>query len=966
MGLGIWGGRFRAFKPHAFIQRQRLHLNRQYLACTSIHCLRIATLGRVTAFGGSSEMTNGTRIGTEIGVFRIDSLLGVGGMGEVYRAHDTKLDRGVAIKVLPPAFASDPDRLARFKREAQVLASLNHPNIGSIYGFEDDAGVHALVLELVEGPTLADTLELARASKGLPLDEALAIARQITDALEAAHEQGIIHRDLKPANIKVRDDGTVKVLDFGLAKLTQPDAAVQAGATQSPTITTPAMTAAGMILGTAAYMSPEQAKGKPADKRSDIWSFGCILYEMLTGVRPFRGDDVADTLAAVLRAEPDWSAVRNDVPLPIRRLLRDCLTKDRAKRLGHVAVARFVVSGATAIETSPSPARSIRAWTTLGISAVALLAGVAGAQLWRTNAPPTPADVGRFTIELPEQAGFTMVGRSIVAVSSDGRQIAYVAEDRLYVRPVGEFESRAIAGIAPGEGIHSPVFSPDGRALAYVSATENAIKRIPIEGGTPLKICDVVLPLGVSWFESDLFFGAGVNGIMRVSTNGGVPQRIAEVPDTELAYGPQMLPGGKGVLFSAIRRVSTGVSAANSSIILQPLPSGPRKTLVVDGAVVRYVPSGYLLFAQGGLVVARPFSAERVEFTGAPVPVLQGVRRGAGASQALTQFAVSDTGTVAYIPGPVSVSTLTRSLVVASREGLVTPLPPPPARYVHPRVSSDSQWIALEKDEDAGSDIYLYRLDGSSAMQRLTLDRSSRFPIWSPRNQVTYQSERDGDVSIWSQDIGGAPVRLTKAAKGFEHAPEAWSPDGRTLLFSQRSLSSAGPAFSLWTLTDGKAETFADVRSAETFSASFSPDAHWVAYAQTNEAGGTVLNDRGVFIRRFPADASLYALPKERIDFHPLWAPNGREILFVPNAGRLVSISVRTDPVPSFGPPVSLSAAAAPDRLSVNTRDWDIMKDGRFLAAVPASGSATTLPRELRVVTNWFEELKRLIPKTPE
>jgi Tol biopolymer transport system component len=909
-------------------------------------------------------MTNGTKIGTEVGVFRIDSLLGVGGMGEVYRAHDTKLNRDVAIKVLPPAFANDPDRLARFKREAQVLASLNHPNIGGIYGFEDDVGVHALVLELVEGPTLADTLELAHASQGLPLGETLAIARQIADALEAAHEQGIIHRDLKPANIKVRDDGTVKVLDFGLAKLTQPDATVQAGATQSPTITTPAMTAAGVILGTAAYMSPEQAKGKPADKRSDIWSFGCILYEMLTGVRPFRGDDVADTLAAVLRAEPDWSVVRKDVPLSIRTLLRDCLTKDRAKRLGHVAVAGFVLSGAAATETPAAPARSIRGWATLGVGTVALLAGVAGAQLWPRHAPLTPAAaVGRFTIELPEKAAFTMVGRSIVAVSSDGRQIAYVAEDRLYVRPVAEFESRVITGTSPGEGIHSPVFSPDGRALAYVSATENAIKRIPVEGGTPLKICDVVMPLGVTWFESDLFFGAGVNGIMRVSTNGGVPERIADVPDTELAYGPQLLPDGKAVLFSAIR--SAGVPDANSSIILQPLPSGPRQTLVVDGAVVRYVPTGYLLFAQGGLVVARPFSLERMEFTGAPVPVLQGVRRGAGASQALTQFAVSDTGTAAYVPGPVSVSTLTRSLVVASREGIVKPLPPPPARYVHPRVSRDSQWVALQKDDDAGSDIHLYRLDGSSAMQRLTLDRRSRFPIWSPRNQVTYQSERDGDVSIWSQDIGGAAVRLTRAAKGFEHAPEAWSPDGRTLLFSERSISSPGSAFSLRTLTDGKVETFTDVRSAEIFSASFSPDGRWVAYARTSEAGGTVLNDRGVFIRRFPADASLYALPKERIDFHPLWAPNGREILFVPNAGRLVSVSVRTDPVPSFGSPVSLSAAAAPDRLSVNMRDWDIMKDGRFLAAIPASGSDATTPRELRVVTNWFEELKRLVPPVP-
>ena len=912
-------------------------------------------------------MNNAIQIGTQVGVFRIDSQLGVGGMGEVYRAHDTKLNRDVAIKVLPPALASDPDRLARFKREAQVLASLNPPTIGGIYGFEDDAGVHALVLELVEGPTLADTLELAHASKGLPLDETLAIGRQVADALEAAHEQGIIHRDLKPANIKVRDDGTVKVLDFGLAKLTQPDAAVQSGATQSPTITTPAMTAAGMILGTAAYMSPEQAKGRVADKRSDIWSFGCILYEMLTGVRPFRGDDVADTLAAVLRAEPDWSLVRDDVPQPIRTLLRDCLTKDRAKRLSHIAVARFVVSGTTATETPNAPARSNRRWAMLGIGAAALLAGFAGAKLWPTNATVTPAAVTRFTIALPEKGVFANLGRSAIAVSSDGRQIAYVADNRLFVRSVGEFESRVITGTSPDEGINSPVFSPDGRALAYVSATENAIKRIAMEGGSPFKICDVVTPLGVTWFENDLFFGAGVNGIMRVSINGGAPERIAEVPNTELAYGPQLLPGGKAVLFSVTARVGAGGSSPNSSIVLQALPSGTRQTLVVDGSVVRYVPTGHLLFAQSGIVMARAFSLERMEFTGAPVPVLQGVRRGVGANQALTQFAVSDAGTVAYVPGPASVSTLTRSLIVASREGIATPLPPPPARYVQPRASRDGLWVAVEKDDDTNSDIYVYRLDGRSAMQRLTLDGRSRFPIWSPRNQVTYQAERDGDVSIWSQDIGGTPVRLTKAAKGFEHAPEAWSPDGRTLLFSERAISSTGPAFSLRTVTEGKVEAFADVRSAEIFSASFSPDGRWIAYARTSEAGGAVLNDRGVFIRRFPADANLYPLPKERIDFHPLWAPDGREILFVPNVGRLVSVSVQTDPVPNFGPPVNLSAVAAADRLSVNMRDWDIMKDGRFLAAIPASsGSDATALREVRVVTNWFEELKRLVPTAPE
>jgi serine/threonine-protein kinase len=424
--------------------------------------------------------------GTRLGPHEIVVLIGTGGMGEVYRARDTTLNRDVALKVLPDAFTLDPDRLARFKREAQVLASLNHANIAAIYGFEESEGVQALVLELVEGPTLAE-----RIAKGpLPLDEALPIAIQIAEALEAAHEQGIIHRDLKPANVKVRDDGTVKVLDFGLAKALEPAATSSPNVTQSPTITTPAMvTGVGVILGTAAYMSPEQAKGRPADKRSDVWAFGCVLFEILAGRRAFEGEDVSDTLAMVLRGEPDWAALPKDLPPSIDRIVRRSLEKDRRRRIGDVSTIRFLLDEPSTMMASPGADTRIHTDTrpraifvgALGLALVA--AALGGLVVWTARPRPTAPVVSRFTVRLGEGQTYTNTGDLTIAISPDGTRIAYTASQRLYVRSLSDLDAQPIRGTEVNP--RRPLFSPDGALIAYFSPQERALKRIAVSGGAP-------------------------------------------------------------------------------------------------------------------------------------------------------------------------------------------------------------------------------------------------------------------------------------------------------------------------------------------------------------------------------------------------------------------------------------------------------------------------------------------------
>ena len=606
--------------------------------------------------------------GARVGPYEITALIGEGGMGKVWRAHHAALKRDDALKVLPDAFVADPERLARFHREAQVLASLNHPNIAHVYGFEEADETKALVMELVEGPTLADRI----AEGAIPVHDALSIATQVAEALEAAHEQGIVHRDLKPANIKVRPDGTVKVLDFGLAKAMDgpPEggrnvhdgrsARLQPDLTLSPTITTPAMTQVGLILGTAAYMSPEQAKGRPADKRSDIWSFGCVLYEMLTGRRAFDGEDVGDTLASVIKSDPDWSLLSSDLPPAVRRLIERCLAKDRRKRIGDAAAAQFVLTEQAALI---APA----AGTTMGVrprplwrrlapvaSAVVLTAAMVGFLAWRFT-PAEPRPVVQFSISGSEGTAFT--SGQPVAISPDGLQIVYAANLQLHLRSLADTDARPIAGTLNAAGASRyPVFSPDGKSVAFWSQGDRTIRKISVNGGVSVPLSEVSFPIGLSWDGDWILFGHA-GGISRLSANGGKPEVIVALKPGEFGSTARMMPGGRAVMFGVAQGVTSELWDA-AEIVVQDLVSGER-TLVRGGSDARYVPTGHIVYAVGGVLRAVPFDLERLEVTGAPVPVVLGVQRlstriVSGQAAANAYYSVSDTGTLIYVPGPTS------------------------------------------------------------------------------------------------------------------------------------------------------------------------------------------------------------------------------------------------------------------------------------------------------------------------
>jgi eukaryotic-like serine/threonine-protein kinase len=490
-----------------------------------------------------------------LGVYEVTAPIGEGGMGQVFRARDTKLNRDVALKVLPDFLGSDTERLARFTREAQTLALLNHPHIAQIYGLEESGGVRALVMELVEGEDLSQRI----ARGAIPLDEVLPLAKQIAEALEAAHEQGIIHRDLKPANIKVRPDGTVKVLDFGLAKATEPMSGSSPNVSQSPTLTTPAMTQAGMILGTAAYMSPEQAKGRAADRRSDVWAFGVVLYEMLTGQRAFKGDDVSDTLAFILTRAPDWTTLPAGTPPPIRRLLHRCMEKDRKRRLADASDARLEIEEALAAPAasegaatpSPTVPRSFWKRAIPMVTAAVVTSAMVGAAVWMLK-PTPPLAVTRFAFTLGENQQLS-VGNQAVAMSPDGRLLVYVANDQLYLRSMSDLEARPIPGTRQTPTPYNPVFSPDGQFIAFYSQVDRTIKKIAVSGGAAVRIGPAPIELlGMTWDAGGIVFTGGLREsgnpvrIMRVSANGGQPDVLVKAKDLgEVMYGPQVLPGGE-------------------------------------------------------------------------------------------------------------------------------------------------------------------------------------------------------------------------------------------------------------------------------------------------------------------------------------------------------------------------------------------------------------------------------------
>ena len=905
--------------------------------------------------------------GVRLGPYDVIAQLGVGGMGEVWRATDTNLKRAVAIKVLPEAVAADRDRLARFQREAEVLAALNHPNIAHIHGLEKSGGTTALVMELVEGPTLAD--RIARAP--LPLDEALAIAKQITEALEAAHEQGIVHRDLKPANVKVREDGTVKVLDFGLAKALEPPGAVSGSASMSPTITSPAMTQAGMILGTAAYMSPEQARGRAVDKRADIWAFGCVLYEMLTGRRVFAGEDVSETLANVLKMEPAWEFLSAEVPARIQQVIRACLQKNAKQRIGDMQDVRLALDGAfeTAAPPVAAPAAApLRPWwrraIPLAVTAI-VAAALTFAVAWSLRPSPPPLAVTRFVFPLPEGQTFTNAGRNMVAISPDGARMAYVANSRLYLRSFSDVDARPMTGTESLPNVINPVFSPDGQSVAFYTTGDATIKRIAVTGGAAVTIAPATLPFGMSWGPDGIVFGQAGAGILRVSAAGGTPQVLVKLNEDETADGPQVLPDGEHVLFT----LATGTAANRwdqAKIIVQSLASDERRVIVEGGSNGRYLPTGHVVYALGGTLFAVGFDARRSEVTGGgAVSIVEGVRRAplGGTLTGVAHFSVSDTGSLIFVPGPALFGAAAAlSLALIDRKGVVESLNLTAGPYSHPRVSPNGRRVALVTDDPKEAYISIYDLDGGTAMRRLTFGGNNRFPIWSRDSQrVTFQSDRDGDQAIFWQlaDGTGEVERLTKPDKGTGHVPESWSPNDETLLFG--ALKQLSVPFSLWTFSRAsrKEEPFGGVQSWAVTGAVFSPDGRWVAYS-SGEAGRMT-----VYVQPFPATRAIYQLAGKSGDqpHHQLWSPDGRELFYTARPSGFAVVPVTTQPTFAFGNPTAVPRPFVAGLPSV-PRLFDITPNGKFLGLVaPGEGAAGTPARqEIQVVVNWFEELKRLVP----
>ena len=580
-------------------------------------------------------------VGSRIAHYDVTALIGQGGMGQVYQATDTKLHRQVALKILPEAFATDPDRLARFQREAQVLASLNHPNIAAIYGIEETDDTRALVLELVEGPTLAD-----RISKGpIPVDEALPIAKQIAEALEAAHEAGVIHRDLKPANIKVREDGTVKVLDFGLAKALDPSPSVDPS--QSPTLTA-AATQMGVIMGTAAYMSPEQARGKPVDRRADIWAFGVVLYEMLTGQRAFEGDDVSLTLADVMRAEPAWGRLPEDLSPALDTYLKRCLEKESRQRVQAIGDMRLAMAGAfdTTVSTAAAdiPALELRVWQRpLPLVLGALLLVVASGFATQVLVPPGRSSVERFSIPLASNEAFSLPRGPLVAISPDGSHIAYTANDNLWLRSLDTLQA---IELPETERANSPFFSADSRWVGFWA--DGQLRRVAVSGGLPLTIADEVENTQrPSWGPNELIVFDQPEGIMQVPGEGGTPELLIQARDGERIQAPEMLPGGEWVLFT-VRS-----SEPSSQIVVQSVTSGDRAVVIQGGRAAHYVSSGHLVYAADETLFGVPFDVDSREVTGAAQPLVDGVRQALYGGPA--HFSVSADGSLVYVPGSVRV-----------------------------------------------------------------------------------------------------------------------------------------------------------------------------------------------------------------------------------------------------------------------------------------------------------------------
>jgi eukaryotic-like serine/threonine-protein kinase len=865
--------------------------------------------------------------GTLLGAYEVGVQIGAGGMGEVYRARDTRLHRDVALKVLPQAFAADPERLARFKREAQLLASLSHPNIGAIYGLEELASSSALVLELVEGPTLADHI----ASGPLPLDEAFSIATQVADALEAAHELGIVHRDLKPANIKLRPDGTVKVLDFGLAKALE-TAPSSTTVDNSPTITSPAMTQAGIILGTAAYMSPEQAKGLAADRRSDIWAFGVVVFEMLTARRAFGGEDVHDILAAVLRAEPEWSALPSNTPRSIRRLMRRCLQKDRRRRLQHIGDARLELADGDDSE-SPAPVVSVAArrqlWPIV-VAAVSVAAVVAFAA-WMMKPAPLERPVTRFTIQVPELMARVSGTGASVAISPDGRTLVYVVggtRPGLERRQLHDVSAERVRG---ADGGSRPFFSPDGQWLGFFA--DNKLKKVPVAGGVAVTLADASRNARGAWGDDGSIVIARPD-LRRVASTGGVPDVILESRDSQI-FEAEFLPGSKSVLIAAGSPPNPGF------IEIVDLETRTRRRLL-DGGSPRLAATGDLLFMRQGRLWGATFDASRGEIVGTPVQLGGSVNAVEQSAEGPT-YATARDGTFVFMAGETATS-----VVWLTRSGASTTALTSEFNLRNPRLSPDGGRVLV--NGTSAADLWVFDFARGSRW-RLTTAGFNRGGAWSPdgRQIAFFSLLQQLQPGLNDQDIfvipssGGSPTRVLE--RPGPQWVDSWSPDGRYLMLDD------GPGFSRDLVVlplGGEPRPFVSTRFNER-SGVFSPDGGSVAFV-SDESGRD-----DVYVLPFSGSGQKVPISVKG-GRQPVWSRDGRELFYREDDAMMV-VAVKHSPFQASAPRKLFDMPAARYGLDPYSADYDVAPDGRFISVRRDESP------DIQVILNWTEELRRALGK---
>jgi Tol biopolymer transport system component len=921
-------------------------------------------------------------VGRRVGAYQIVSHLGTGGMGEVYRARDATLNRDIALKILPELVALDLDRLARFRREAQVLAALNHPNIAAIYGFEESnpspgpgqAAVRALVLELVEGPTLADRI----AHGPIPVDEALPIARQIAEALEAAHEQGIIHRDLKPANIKVRADGRVKVLDFGLAKALEP-AGSSPGTPQSPTIT-----GVGVILGTAAYMSPEQARGKAVDKRADIWAFGCVVYEMLTGHRAFGGEDVAVTLACVVEREPDFDAFSPSVPARVRQALRVCLRKDPKQRAGDISDVRLVLEGAfemPAPQTAAPPAvaapRSVvvRAlpWALVATSVVAIVAGLLAWAPWRSAPVLAPRTL---LASIGADASLTLtplIGTGAPAtLSPDGTTLAFVAQQagqtRLFVRKLDQLQATGLAGT---EGAAAPFFSPDGQWVAFFAGGQ--LKKIAVTGGAAIKLCDATAGRGGTWTDDDAIIFTPANTLnttlMRVSAAGGTASVFGTLNQGAATQRwPQALPDGTSVLYTEHSSINNFDGA---SLVIAPLSGGTPKVVVRGGYYGRFVRSGrastthgHLIYMNQGTLFAVPFDLDRLETVGTAVPALGRVARDSGTGG--VQLAVSSDGTLVYVPGRLETTAHTIDWI--TRDGKTSVLRAAKTDWRNPRFSPDGQKLAIDISDGKQHDIWVYEW-ARDTLTQLTFDPGEdRNPVWTPDGRrIVFASDRakPGKSNLYWVNADGTGVGAQLIDSPDNMVPWSWHPSGKFLAFHVGGgatsvdlmiLPMEGDAARGW--RPGKPTVFLSTPAVEA-GPMFSPDGRWITYVST-EAGSIY----DVYVRPFPGPGGGWRVSTAGGNY-PRWSGTTHEVMFL--AGTLGQIMAAPYAVvgdafraetPQIWSPTNVQGAG-----TLNSA-YDLHPDGVRVAASAGPNQSSVVEDKVVFVFNFADYLSTIAPRS--